>query len=202
MVKKITKIITVLLGLILLTPSLAADPVPLALLKTVSGQMLGELDKNIKTIRHDDKLVYKLVDRILVPHFDLLNMSRAVVGRNYWQQANSSTQQQFIKEFTCYVIRTYASAMQVYDGEKLKFFPIRGAVGSRIQIDSNLALKNAPSIQMQYRLSQQDGKWLIYDFSVDGVSIIKNYNSQFANILRQSGLVGLVKKLHENNAKK
>ena len=202
MFKKIIKISTILLGLVILAPSFAADPAPLVLLKDVSGRMLVELNKNINTIKHNDKLVYNLVNRILVPHFDLLNMARAVVGRNYWQQASSSVQQQFIKEFACYVVRTYASAMQSYDGEAVKFYPIRAAVGSRVQIDSDLLLKNGPSIQMQYRLSEQSGRWIIYDFSVDGVSIIKNYNSQFASILRQSGLSGLVTKLHENNSRR
>lgn len=202
MFRKIIKISTVLLGLAILTPSFAVDPAPLALLKDVSERMLVELNKNIGTIKRNDKLVYNLVDRICVPHFDLLNMARAVVGRDYWQQASSSTQQQFIKEFTCYVIRTYASAMQSYDGEVVKFYPIRGAIDSKVQIDSDLLLKNGPPIQMQYRLSLQSGKWVIYDFSVDGVSIIKNYNSQFAGDLRLSGLGGLINKLHENNSRK
>lgn len=201
MFKKIIKISTILLGLTVLAPSFAADPAPLALLKDISGRMLVELNKNISTIKHNDRLVYNLVDRICVPHFDLLNMSRAVVGRNYWQQASESMQQQFIKEFTRYVIRTYASAMQSYDGETVKFYPIRGAVTNPVQINSDLLLKNGPSIQMQYRMSLQSGKWVIYDFSVDGVSIIKNYNSQFAGDLRQSGLNGLVVKLRKNNSR-
>jgi len=129
-------------------------------------------------------------------------MSRAVVGRDYWQKATSSTQEQFVKEFTRYVIRTYSSALQSYDGEKIKFYPIRGGISDRVQIDSDLLLKSGPPIQMQYRLIQQGGQWLIYDFSVDGVSIIKNYNSQFAGTLRQGGLEVLVQKLHANNARR
>jgi len=180
----------------------AADPEPLAMLKSTSSQMLHELDAHIGHLKNNNKLVNDLVDRVLVPHFDLFSMSRAVVGPNYWQGAASGTQQQFIKEFTSYVIRTYSSALQSYDGERIKFFPIRGGISDRIQIDSDLLLKNGPPIQMQYRLLQQGGQWLIYDFSVDGVSIIKNYNSQFAGTLRQGGLEALVQKLHKNNAGK
>ena len=54
---------------------------------------------------------------------------------------------------------------------------------------------------MQYRLLQQQGQWLIYDFSVDGVSIVKNYNSQFAGTLRQGGMAKLVQQLKARNAK-
>ncbi|CAL7960375.1 phospholipid transport system substrate-binding protein [Gammaproteobacteria bacterium] len=199
---KLIKILVAAFGILFCASSFAVDPAPLAMLKSTSGQMLHELDKHIGNLKHNDKLVYDLVNRVLVPHFDLLSMSRAVVGRDYWQKATSSTQGQFIKEFTRYVISTYSSALQSYDGETIKFYPIRGGISDRVQIDSDLLLKNGPPIQMQYRLTQQGERWLIYDFSVDGVSIIKNYNSQFASTLRQGGLEVLVQKLHANNARR
>ncbi len=177
-----------------------SDPAPLAMIKSTSDQMLKELDKHIGNLKNNDKLVYDLVNRVLVPHFDLSSMSQAVIGRNYWQKASSNTQQQFIKEFTRYVIRTYSAALQSYDGEKIKFFPIRGGIGDRVQINSDLLLKNGPPVQIQYRLLQQGGGWFIYDFSVDGMSIIKNYNSQFAGTLRHGGLDAVVRHLQKNNA--
>jgi phospholipid transport system substrate-binding protein len=201
---KLIKILTMVFGLLVGASSFAVtnDPAPLAMLKSTSSQMLHELDKYIGRLKSNDSLVYNLVNRVLVPHFDMVSMSRAVVGRDYWAQASSGTQQQFIKEFTCYVIRTYSSAIQSYDGETIKFLPIRGSISDRVQVDSDLLLKNGPPIQMQYRLQQQNGQWLIYDFSVDGVSIIKNYNSQFASTLRQGGLDTLVQKLHKNNTQR
>ena len=99
------------------------------------------------------------------------------------------------------MIRTYSSALQAYDGETIKFLPIRGSIGSRVQINSELLLKSGPSVHIQYRLLQKNGKWLIYDFSVDGISIVKNYNSQFASTLRQGGVVTLVQQLQKNNVK-
>jgi phospholipid transport system substrate-binding protein len=178
---------------------LAADPEPLAMLKDTSKQMLCELDQHIGKLKNNDKLVYNLVNRVLLPHFDLVSMARAVVGRNNWQQASTKTQQQFIKEFTHYVIRTYSSALQSYDGETMKFYPLRGNISSKVRISSDLIIKNGPPIQLQYGLTKQGNDWLIYDFSVDGVSIVKNYNAQFANVLRQRGLEGLVAQLQQNN---
>lgn len=194
------KKIAMFLGILLIgTAALAVDPAPMAMLKDVSNRMLRELDKNIGNLKNNYRLVNSLVNRIVVPHFDLAHMSRSVVGRDYWEKASSITQQQFVKEFTQYVIRTYSSALQSYDGETMKFYPIRGDVGDRVRVSSDLLLKNGPPIQLQYGLNKQGGQWLIYDFSVDGVSIIKNYNSQFAGILRQSGLDGLVRELQKRN---
>ena len=44
------------------------------------------------------------------------------------------------------------------------------------------------------------GQWMLYDFSVDGVSMMASFRSQFAQELQQSGIDGLVNKLAQHNA--
>lgn len=182
------------------TTALAADPAPLAMLKSTSQQMVQELDRNLGNLKGNDRLVDGLVRRILLPHFDLVTLSRAVVGREYWQSAGGATQQQFVKEFTRYVIKTYSNALQSYDGETIKFYPMRGNPNaSRVQVDSEILRKDGPSIHVQYRLLNESSGWYIYDFSVDGVSIVQNYRSQFAGLLRQGGLNKVVAELKSRN---
>lgn len=178
----------------------AADPAPLAMLKSVSATMTAELDKNLGNLKNNDALIYRLVNRVLVPHFDLAGMSRSVVGKD-WQAATSANQQEFVKEFTRYVVRTYGSALESYNGETIKFYPMRGDVSgqSRVQVNSDIVQKNGSSIQVQYRLAGAGSNWLVYDFSVDGVSIVQNYRSQFSATLRQGGLSKLVQELKQHN---
>ena len=52
---------------------------------------------------------------------------------------------------------------------------------------------------MQYRMIQAGSTWLIYDFSVDGVSLVHNYQSQFASTVRQGGLSKLIEQLKQRN---
>ncbi len=179
----------------------AVESEPLAMMKRISNSMLGELDKYSGKMKNNDQLISSMVDRILVPNFDLVAMARAVIGREHWQQATAATQQQFIREFTRYVTATYSSALKAYDGEKMKFYPVRGAITDRTKISSDLVLKNGTAVRLQYSLAKSDARWLIYDFSVDGVSIVKNYNSQFAGTLRRhaNSLAGLVQELQKRN---
>ena len=192
-------IISSLLSVSVFAAGSKVDPSPMDMVKKTSSQMLRELDKHLGRLKNNDKLVYSLVNRILVPHFDRLHMAKAVVGRNYWKKASSNVRRDFLAEFTKYIIRTYSAALQSYDGETMKFYPIRGAIGKRVRISSDLLLKSGPPIQLQYGVWYRDGKWLIYDFSVDGISIIKNYKSQFAGVLRQKGLSGLLRELKQRN---
>jgi len=197
---KITKII--ILVACLFTASAFAEPQPLTIMKQVTTEMTTELNKNISQLKTNDALVHKIVDKVLLPHFDLTGMSRAVVGRDAWKNATTAQQQQFIKEFTHYVVKTYAAALASYDGEVIKFRPMRGEFDNkvtRVQIDSDLIHKSGPPIQMQYRLIKAGNTWLIYDFSIDGISLARNHQEQFAPVIRQGGLVKLNEQLHQSN---
>ena len=50
-------------------------------------------------------------------------------------------------------------------------------------------------IPIGYSLIKKDGKWMVYDMVIDGVSLIANYRRQFSKIIRKEGYPGLVKRL-------
>jgi len=199
--KKIFAILTMIICLFSL--SAFAQSEPLTILRQTSDEMLGELNKNLSQLKTNEAIVYKIVNKVLLPHFDLTSMTRSVVGREAWQNAAPDQRQQLIKEFTHYVIKTYASAISSYDGETIKFHPLREEVRNktRVQIDSNLILQAAPPVSLQYRLVKTANTWLIYDFSVDGVSLVRNYQEQFASTIRQGGVAQLITELQQRNKK-
>lgn len=199
---KIKQITSLFLGIFFSIIALGAtleDPPPLKMLRGTADNMISELTKNQGKL--NDRIIYNVVKRVIMPRFDLYGMSRSVVGRDYWQQGSSSLQKQFTDEFTKYVIRTYSAALSSYSGEQIKFYPIRGYDPSQntVQIESDILQQNGPPIPVSYRLLQNGSSWIIYDFSVEGISLVQNYRSQFANTLQQSGLAGLVKEIHQRN---
>lgn len=180
---------------------LASDPLPLTTLQHLSDNILSDLNTNLANLHNNTKLVSNIVRKNLLPYVDITGMSQNVVGRTHWQSATPQLQQEFIEQFTKYVINTYANAFASYNGETISFSPIRGydASQTRIQINSAINRSNGPAIRVQYRLVNLQNKWLIYDFSVDGVSFIQNYRSQFAGTLTQGGLQLLVQQLKSKN---
>ena len=179
------------------------DPAPVVMLKNTSNQMVGELNKHLGNLKNNRPLVSSIVKRTVVPHFDLATMGQLVVGRNYWQDASATTQKQFISAFTDYAINTYSSAISSYDGETIKFYPVRGDIAdkSRVQVDTDIQHKDGPPVHVQYSVLKKGSGWFIYDFSVDGVSLVQNYRSQFAGTLREGGLEKLVAQLQQHNQK-
>jgi phospholipid transport system substrate-binding protein len=41
--------------------------------------------------------------------------------------------------------------------------------------------------------------WKVYDVMVGGVSLVANYRTEFANVVRESGIDGLIKNLSAKN---
>jgi phospholipid transport system substrate-binding protein len=171
---------------------------PIGLLKYISGNMIRELKKNKATLKTKPGIVYKLAYRYVVPYADLNEMSKRVLPPSVWRSASSSQKSQFKKEFTRLVIRTYASALTSYKDQEAKFFPLRGSAGRNVQIRGEI-VGSSGNIQVSYRLLKSGGKWKLYDMSVEGVSLISSFRSQFAGILANGNMSTLLKRLSSHN---
>lgn len=167
---------------------------PMAMMRNVSDQMLTALRQNRAKLHREPKYIYTLVKRIIVPHADLPGMSRSVLGRNAWKSTNKEQQEAFIKEFTNIMISTYASALNAYEDEKIKFFPLRGGYQDkkRVRIESQVIRSDGPPIPLNYKLALINDTWKIYDLNVEGVSLLQSFYSQFQAKLSQGKTVAQI----------
>jgi len=181
----------------------ASSHSPHGMLQTVSNDMLSALKTHKVTLQNNPDLVHRLVKRILMPHVDRVGMARSVVGRNAWMAATPSQRQRFTNEFMTTVIRTYSSALAEYDNETIDFLPMRGSISGRrrVQVDSKIVRKGAPPVKVSYRCILKGGQWFVYDMSVEGISMLQSFRSQFAADLSQGGLKRLTDRLAEHNNK-
>lgn len=203
--KQIKLVFTALLALswsVFVLADSVQDQAPIAMLKDASAQMMSALKNNKASLKNNPSLMYQTVKRILLPHIDLESMSRSVVGRTYWMQATPEQKNQFKDLFTRQVVQTYSTALSSYTDERIDFYPIRGGItGPRVQVDSVIIRDNGQNIPVSYRLIKQGNQWKVYDFSVEGISLVQSYNSQFAGDLQQSGVAGLITKMQQRYGK-
>ncbi len=194
------KVIVLFIGLLFCTVVWAISS-PLDLLQNTSNQLISALQQNQATLKTKPHVVYEIVNQILLPHVDLINMSSRALGRDTWLRATPVQKQAFTQQFTILLIRTYASALAQYTDEKVNFLPLRGGFnGQRVQIDTNIIRDSGPAINVSYRLMRVNDQWKLYDFSVDGISLIQSFRSQFAEELQQRGMDGLIQELAQHNA--
>lgn len=168
----------------------AALPDPLIELTDLSNQMIKALKADKADLKKDPQVVFDIVDRVLGRYVDTTTMSRLVLGREVWQKATPQEQQDFIQVFTLLVNKTYASGFSSYTDETVKFDPIRGGIQpgqTRVEVQSQIIRSDGPPIHVTYRLLYKEAQkeWQVYDFSVEGISMVESFRSQFADKLAQ-----------------
>jgi phospholipid transport system substrate-binding protein len=182
----------------------ASSPNPMVMLKNITGNLLSSLSKNQVKLRANPTYVYSIVNRILLPKVDVQVMSMTVLGRNGWYRATPSQRTQFTKAFTTTVVKTYASALNAYTNETIKFYPIRGGYQGRtvLQVNSQILRPDGPPVPVSYSLVLRNGNWKVYDLNVEGISLLQSFRSQFASQLAQGYSVAkIIQTLKSHNAK-
>jgi phospholipid transport system substrate-binding protein len=172
----------------------AASPVPM--LETTAGNMVEVLDKNKADLKSNPSIVRQTVRHYLLPHMDVKGMARSVLGRAAWVRASKTEQERFTTAFTDLVVRTYSAPLAEYSDEKIMFLPERAAPSGRFtRVNSVIIRPSGQKIPLSYSLVLKKGAWKIYDFSVEGVSLLQSFKTQFGQILRGSDMNSLIAEL-------
>lgn len=175
---------------------------PQALVKKASDDMLAALAENEVELEENPDKIYALVEAILMPHFDFEKMSKLALGKN-WRQANAEQRVRFTEEFRLLLIRTYSTAMLEYTDEEIRMLPFRDDISrKRVSVPMEVVQPAGPAIPMALSLYQnKQDEWKVYDVKIDGISLVTNYRSSFANDIRQGGMEGLIENLAKRNEK-
>ncbi len=176
------------------------ESAPIPMLKTTANQVIAALKKDHLTLQKNPKLVYPIVEKILLPQVDTDRMAKMVLGRNVWTQITPTQREHFSSEFVRLVVNTYASALANYTDEEIRFMPLRDSLArKRIQVSSQIIRREGPPILVAYRLHNTKTGWKVYDLIVEGVSLIQSYQSQFRAEIANNGFDKMLANLHQHN---
>lgn len=172
---------------------------PVGMLRYIANNMIAGLKANKATLKSKPQTVYSLAYKYVVPYADLTEMSKRVLPPNVWNSATPAERVQFEKEFTKTLIRTYASALTSYQDQVITFFPVRGAQGRTVVVNSEIRGSQGQPIQVAYRLIRVGSVWKLYDMSVEGVSMLDSFREQFSDMLAQGNMQQLLQRLSGHN---
>ncbi len=173
---------------------------PQLIVKTASEKVLSVLLDRRAELENDHQQIYDLVEEVILPHFDFARMSRLALGRN-WNDASPEQREQFVEEFRLLLVRTYATAMLEYTDEELRFLPFRDDLDSgRVSVPMQVIQSSRPPVSVNLALyKNNDGEWKVYDVRIEGISLVTNYRSTFANQIQNGGIDALIESLSERN---
>lgn len=194
-------IIALGLSLFILSTALAQETTPEELIKQTTEQVLAALEENAALIEEDPEKIQEMVGEIVLPHFDFVLMSQLVLAR-HWREADSEQQKRFVREFRQLLIRTYGTSLSHYSGQKVEFLPSKPDPNpKRATVRTLIRQSEGSPIPVNYQLRQTGDSWKVFDVVIEGISLVQNYRSSFAAEIQQSGLDGLIERVHERNTR-
>jgi phospholipid transport system substrate-binding protein len=188
---------TAALALSLAAGARAQDLAPDALVKNVTLEVVGIIQKDIKD--GDRRKVIALIEEKVLPHFNFSAMTASAVGRN-WDKASLEQKSRLTDEFRTLLVRTYASSLAAYSGQKFDFRPLRAKpTDTDVTVNVRVLQSGTQPVQIDYDMEKRANGWKVWDVRVAGISLVANYRTEFDNLVREGGVDGLVKALQAKN---
>lgn len=181
-------------------PLLSATAAPDQVARETADMTLREIKARKQELSADPQKLYALVEQKILPHFDFERISQLVLGR-HWKDASPAQRERFSTAFQRMLVRSYSHALIEYDSERIEWAPLRMSPGSTdVVVRSNVIRKGGPPIPINYNIHLKNDQWLVYDVTIDAISLVTNYRGTFANEIRRGGLDSLITRLEQKQA--
>ena len=170
-------------------------PAPQELIETTARRLLEALDADREQAKKDPARVRKLVDEILLPHFDTDYSARLVLG-THWRTATPEQRRQFIDAFYQSLLRNYGSALADFTADRLVVLPFRGDLASgQAVVRTEVKRSNGQRVPVNYSLHSTPQGWKAWDVTIEGISYVRNFRNDVGAEVDQKGLDSVIKRL-------
>ena len=170
-------------------PALAGAP---------TDQLRQRVDEVIKVV-DDPALSGKLAERhaavrkIAEGVFDYPATAQRALGV-HWNARTPQEREEFVQLFADLLARAYIGKIDLYQGEKVRYAD-ETIAGDQATVKTRIVTKRGSEVPVDYRMHAQNGRWLVYDVVIEGVSLISNYRTQFNKVVQTESYQSLLQKL-------
>lgn len=134
--------------------------------------------------------------------FDFEEFSARTVGQR-WNSFTALQKHDFSEAFAGLLLATYLGQLDTYNGEQVRYVSERSnESGSKVEQRTELTMKDGKVIPVAYRMLLKNNKWVVYDVVVEGVSLVKNYRTQFQDLLATDSPENLIKRIRSKTAER
>lgn len=132
------------------------------------------------------------IERIIRRRVDCRRMAQQALG-DPWTRLDDPQRREFVQLFVELIRDRVANNLDQYDDEQI-FYRAEQRRGDWAEVRTALIGRKVDTA-LDFRLERQAGEWLVYDVVIDGASIVRNYRTQFTQIIRDASYEALVERM-------
>ena len=174
---------------------------PRELIEASAQKMLDALDANRAEYRKNPKMVEKLVDDVLLPHFDTQYSARLVLGK-HWRTATPEQRQKFVDAFYQSLLENYGAALVEFTADRMVVLPFKGdASADRATVRTEVKRSDGTRVPVNYSMRKTEQGWKAWDVTIEGISYVKNFRDDFGAEIDQKGIEAVIRRLETEGVK-
>ena len=163
----------------------------------ITADLRGTIDQVLKivsdkSLQKDPALRRKKLRQVISLRFNYKQMVMRSLAKNYNERSDEE-REEFTGLFKKLLENSYASKIENYQNETINYVDEK-IKGNYAMVRTQIVRKDGV-IDVDYKMLKDNGQWLVYDFVIEGVSLIRNYRSQFSKIISTESYGALVSKL-------
>jgi phospholipid transport system substrate-binding protein len=172
---------------------------PVKLIEMSANTMVAELEARRAEFRKDPSKLAALVDRVLLPNFDVDHAARLVLGK-HWRNATPEQRQRFIGAFYGSLMNNYGDALIEFTGDRIKVLssPV-AADATSATVRTEVRRSNGQKVPVNYTLRKTDSGWKAWDVVIEGISYVKSFREDLGGEIDQKGLDAVIQRLESQS---
>ena len=177
----------------------AAPPVPgpgpQQLVEQVASELLTAIEADRAELGKDPAKLRAVVDRVLLPNFDAEYSARLVLGK-HWRTATSEQRQRFIDAFIESMMRQYGKALLELTSNRMTMLPFKGdPAATSATVRTEIKRDDGTPVPVNYSMRATPSGWKAWDVTIEGVSYVKNFRTDFSAEIDAKGLDAVIQRL-------
>lgn len=172
---------------------------PEDVVRDTTNHLLTAIQSEREVIARNPGRLYELVEKILLPVIDSKRVARWILGR-HGRYATDEQLTRFTRELQTLLIYTYSGPLLEFTEIEITYLPLEGKPDVKdTTVRTRIQYEGKDPLSVHYHLHFKDGRWQIYDVTVEGISAIVTLRSTFTEEIRKLGLEGFIEKLARHN---
>ncbi|MDF2529587.1 MAG: toluene tolerance, Ttg2 family protein [Gammaproteobacteria bacterium] len=176
---------------------------PVTMIQNTVGKLQTEIAQQKDALAQNPQQLYQLVKTVVMPDVDVNQMAAMTLGPK-WRSATPAEKQEFIDKFGLLLTKTYTNALLTVTDYTVVVYPMRGndwQTEQNVSVSGTVTPKNGgQSSAVTYYLERSGNSWKIYDMAVEGVSFMKNFQSQFQSFANMQDLLARLTQLNNSQS--
>ncbi|XQW84015.1 MlaC/ttg2D family ABC transporter substrate-binding protein [Thalassotalea piscium] len=163
---------------------------PYQVVESTGEKLFNRISSQQTELKKFPELMREIVDEELMPVIDYKYAAYKILG-SHLRKITPEQRTKFVDSMRHYLIRTYATALNQYKNQQVKYEPIQDTGSKKIiPVNATILEPNKPEINMVFlmRHNKKTKEWKAFDLIVEGISLLSSKQAEFNSRINKYGI--------------